>query len=87
MQVLKIEARGSRVYCFLLQNGFVSHNLTCKDWDLAHIVPEIGDGNFLDMGSSDSYILRNISLKRIHGEMYGIDLREPDVPVIRSNIS
>jgi FkbM family methyltransferase len=68
---------------FLLQNGFVSHNLTCKDWDLAHIIPEIGDGNFLDMGSSDSYILRNISLKRIHGEMYGIDLREPDVPVTR----
>jgi FkbM family methyltransferase len=68
---------------FLLQNGFVSHNLTCKDWDLEHIIPEIGDGNFLDMGSSDSYILRNISLKRIRGEMYGIDLREPDVPVTK----
>ncbi len=66
---------------FLHRNGFVSHNLTCKDWDLAHIIPEIGDGNFLDMGSSDSYILKNVAFKKIRGEMYGIDLREPDVPV------
>jgi len=66
---------------FLKSNGFVSHNLVCKDWDLAHLVPEIGDGNFLDMGSSDSYILKNLALKRIHGEKYGIDLRKPDVPI------
>jgi SAM-dependent methyltransferase len=66
---------------FLKQYGFVSHNLICKDWDLAHIIPEIEDGNFLDMGSSDSYILKNIALKRTRGELYGIDLREPDVPV------
>ena len=33
------------------------------------------------MGSSDSYILKNASLKRIHGGLHGIDLREPDVPV------
>ena len=66
---------------FLKHYGLASHNLPCKDWDLAHIIPEIGDGNFLDMGSSDSYILKNVALKRIRGEMYGIDLREPDVPV------
>ena len=66
---------------FLKHNGFVSHSLLCKDWDLAHLVSEIGDGNFLDMGSSDSYILMNLSLKRIDGELHGIDLRQPDVPV------
>lgn len=66
---------------FLKRYGFISHNLTCKDWDLAHIIPEIGGGNFLDMGSSDSYILKNIALKKIRGELYGIDLREPDVPI------
>jgi 2-polyprenyl-3-methyl-5-hydroxy-6-metoxy-1,4-benzoquinol methylase len=66
---------------FLKRYGFISHNLSCKDWDLAHIMPEIGDGNFLDMGSSDSFILKNVALKKIRGEMYGIDLREPDIPV------
>lgn len=66
---------------FLGKYGFYSHNLTCKDWDLAHIIPEIAAGNFLDMGSSDSYILKNIALKKINGELYGIDLRKPDVPI------
>ncbi|MCF6151991.1 MAG: FkbM family methyltransferase [Candidatus Kuenenia stuttgartiensis] len=66
---------------FLYRNGFVSHNIKCKDWDLAHIIPKIYDGNFLDIGSSDSYILKNLALKKIRGELYGIDLREPNVPV------
>lgn len=66
---------------FLKMYGFVSHSFSCKDWDLAHILPEVGDGNFLDMGSSDSYILKNLSIKGIHGELHGIDLRKPDVPV------
>jgi FkbM family methyltransferase len=66
---------------FLHRYGYVSHNLTCKDWDLAHIIPEIGDGNVLDMGSSDSYILKNVSLKKRNGKLYGIDLNDPDVPL------
>jgi hypothetical protein len=65
----------------LRRRGFVSHEITCKDWDLAHIIPEIKNGNFLDMGSSDSYILKNLSIKRIHGELHGIDLRESESPV------
>ena len=66
---------------WLKRNGFVSHNLTCKDWDLAHIVPEIGDGNFLDMGSSDSYVLKNVCIKRTRGDKYGIDFQQSDVPL------
>jgi SAM-dependent methyltransferase len=66
---------------FLRRNGFVSHTDACKDWDLAHIVPAIGDGNVLDMGSSDSCVLKNLSLKRVRGEKYGIDLRAPFVAV------
>ncbi len=78
---LRTRAEVDACTSFLRKAGYVSHNLTCKDWDLAHIIPEIGDGNFLDMGSSDSYILRNVAFKKIRGEKYGIDLREPDVPV------
>jgi len=65
----------------LYRNGFKSHVHKCKDWDLASIIPAIDDGNFLDMGSSDSSILKNISILRISGELHGIDLREPIKPV------
>ena len=66
---------------FLQQDGYLSNITLCKDWDMAHFIPEIGDGNFLDMGSSLSYILRNINLKKIRGGLYGIDLQKPDMPI------
>ncbi|MDB5810246.1 MAG: Methyltransferase type 11 [Betaproteobacteria bacterium] len=66
---------------YLKQSGYVQHNLSCKNWDLAHVLPAITDGNFLDMGSSDSFVLKNVALKRIRGELHGIDLRAPDVPI------
>ncbi len=63
---------------WLRRNGYVSHKIGCKDWDLARIIPCLGDGNFLDMGSSDSCILQNLCIKKIRGEKFGIDLRPPD---------
>jgi len=78
---LKNRAEVEECTQFLHRNGYVSHNLKCKDWDLAHIIPEIGPGNFLDMGSSDSYILKNVALKKNTGKKYGIDWRDPDVPI------
>ena len=78
---LKAQTEVEECTRFLHRNGYVSHNLRCKDWDLAHIIPEIGHGNILDMGSSDSYILKNILLKRTRGKKYGIDRYDPDVPM------
>jgi len=66
---------------YLRSNGYVSHSLSCKDWDLAHVLSIIGDGNVLDMGSSDSYILKNLALTKRVGTLHGIDLREPDFRV------
>jgi len=66
---------------YLHRNGYASHNLVCKDWDIAHIIFDLSDGNLLDMGSSDSYILKNAVLKNVQGEKYGIDLQAPDVPL------
>lgn len=78
-----LQSRSEIVICteYLHKNGYVSHNVECKDWDLAHIIHDLSDGNILDMGSSDSYILKNVVLKNIQGEKYGIDLRSPDIPV------
>ncbi len=66
---------------YLRKNGYISHRLHCKDWDIANIVADLSDGNLLDMGSWDSYILRNAIIKGVRGEKYGIDLQKPDVPV------
>jgi FkbM family methyltransferase len=63
---------------FLQRHGYLSHNLACKNWDLANVLPQIGEGNVLDMGSTDSHLLRNLRLKRIRGELWGVDLREPN---------
>ena len=65
---------------YLNENGYISHICTPKNWDLAHIIPVIGDGNILDMGSSDSHILKNACLKKTAGKKYGIDLRAPSEP-------
>jgi ubiquinone/menaquinone biosynthesis C-methylase UbiE len=37
------------------------------------------------MGSSDSYILKNVAIKKVKGEKYGIDFREPDICVPEVN--
>jgi SAM-dependent methyltransferase len=80
-KLLQTRAQVDACTLYLKQSGYVPHSLSCKNWDLAHIIPAVVDGNFLDMGSSDSYILKNLALKRIRGELYGIDLRAPDVPI------
>jgi FkbM family methyltransferase len=78
---LKTESEVEDCTAFLHRNGYVSHDCTCKDWDLAHIIPHIGAGNVLDMGSSDSHILKNCNLKRNPGKKYGIDFRKPSDPL------
>ncbi len=73
------EVRQSTAY--LRKHGFVSHRLVSKDWDLANILADLSDGDLLDMGSSDSFLLKNASIKGIRGRLFGIDLQQPDVPV------
>lgn len=75
-----LKSQGEIYQCtrYLRRHGYKSHRLRCKDWDIANILADMTDGNLLDMGSSDSYILENAVLKRLHGEKYGIDFQEPD---------
>ena len=80
-KILKHKSEISLSTDFLHRNGLIVNLAECKDWDLAHFLPQINEGNFLDMGSSDSYILKNLSLRRINGALYGIDLREPTFPL------
>ena len=66
---------------YLRSNGYISHRLPCKDWDLANILRDIADGDLLDMGSSDSYLLENAVRKGIAGDKYGVDLQRSDASV------
>lgn len=64
---------------FLQQGGFSLHPCEAKNWDLAHILPDVlrGGGDFLDMGAWESYVLRNLAARPFAGELHGIDLQEP----------
>jgi SAM-dependent methyltransferase len=64
-----------------LTNNNYYPNTICspKDWDLQHILPEIGDGNFLDMGCYGSHVIKNLTIKGIKGDLVGIDFSEPDM--------
>jgi SAM-dependent methyltransferase len=65
---------------WLRQNGYFPNTICSpKDWDLRHILPEIGDGNFLDMGCYGSHVIKNLTIKGVKGDMVGIDLSEPDM--------
>ena len=66
---------------YLLENGYLSHIQDCKNWDLAAILPDLSEGNLLDMGSSDSCLLQNVVHSKLKGEKYGIDLRKPTHPL------
>jgi SAM-dependent methyltransferase len=65
---------------YLYENDYISHIQACKNWEMAHILEDLGDGNLLDMGSTDSYILKNAVRKKTKGAKYGIDHRTPDQP-------
>ena len=58
----------------LAHRDLVPHNLSCKNWDVAYILAYMSDGNILDMGCMDSYILQNTVKAGFKGEKYGIDL-------------
>lgn len=61
---------------WLQDNGYTTHPISCKDWELANVVQSIGDGDLLDMGADGSFLLHNAIKKGIKGKKIGIDLIE-----------
>jgi SAM-dependent methyltransferase len=78
---LQSKAEVDEATAFLPSYGFFSHPTDAKNWDLAHIIPEIGDGNILDMGGCNSIILKNVALRKIRGQFYEIDLQGTEHPI------
>lgn len=63
---------------YIKSKGLISHDFTCKNWDIAIICQQLKDGDLLDMGSNGSFILQNASMLGIKGKKNGIDLGKPD---------
>lgn len=80
-KILKTQNEVEQCSQYLQENELAYHSVTCKNWEIAYIIDDLSDGNILDMGSTDSYILKNSVLKGIKGEKFGIDFRIPDVPL------
>ena len=67
---------------FLRANSLIEHGISCKNFDLANIVPRLTDGNILDMGSSGgSCILENAVRRKLTGRKVGVDLEYTDATV------
>jgi len=84
-QFLKTENEIVESTNFLRENGYVTHTATPKNWELAHLIPEIGDGNLLDLSHSDSSLLKNVCLKKTMGKKYALQGMELISPVHEVN--
>lgn len=60
----------------LQANGFATHPISCKDWELLKITEQLENGDLLDMGADGSRVLHNAVIKGITGGKVGIDLKE-----------
>lgn len=61
---------------WLKNNGFISHPISCKDWELKKVVESLDDGDLIDLGADGSFVLHNAFIKGITGKKVGIDLAE-----------
>jgi SAM-dependent methyltransferase len=81
---LKTHAEITQATQTIRNNGWVEHGLDCKNWDIVQVMPHLGDGNFLDMGSYGSSMLYNVVKAGFTGLKYGIDLAYPEGYVLTS---
>lgn len=63
---------------WLKDRNLISHDFTCKDFDIANVCKELKDGDLLDMGSNGSFLLQNAVKLGIKGRKCGIDLGNPE---------
>ena len=78
---LKTRAEVDECTNYIKSNGLISHDFTCKNWDIAIICKELKDGDLLDMGSNGSFLLPNSVKLGIKGRKCGIDLGNPEYQI------
>lgn len=66
---------------YIKSKGMISHDFTCKNWDVALICQQLKDGDLLDMGSNGSFLIQNAVKLGIKGRKCGIDLGNPEYQI------
>lgn len=59
---------------YLADNGLIASGLSCKNWEIAQVIPYLKNGRLLDMGSDGSVVLENAVKLNLHGRKVGVDL-------------
>lgn len=59
---------------YLQDNGLVESGLSCKNWEVAQVIPYMKEGNWIDLGSNGSVVIENLIAKQVKGIKVGIDL-------------
>ena len=88
---LKTKAEADAGTAWIKSKGLINHDFSCKDWDISLILPELKDGDLLDMGSNGSFLLPNAVKLGIKGRKCGIDLGNPEydlagIDYVRGNL-
>lgn len=65
---------------YLQDNNLIESGLSCKNWEIAQVIPYLKDGDLVDLGSDGSVVLPNAVALNLKGRKVGIDLAyEEDV--------
>lgn len=75
-ELLKTKSQITDSTNWLKDNGYVTHPISCKDWELCIVTQNLKDGDLLDAGADGSFVLHNAIRKGIKGRKVGIDLIE-----------
>lgn len=59
---------------YLQDNGLQESGLSCKNWEIASVIPYLKDGDLCDLGSSGSVVLENAVKLNLKGRKVGVDL-------------
>lgn len=59
---------------WLKNSGYVTHPISCKDWELMSVTKALRDGPLIDLGADGSRVLHNAIKKGIAGRKVGVDL-------------
>lgn len=72
---------------YIRDTGLIEHGISCKNFDIASILPRLSDGDILDMGSSGgSCIMENAIQRKLTGRRVGIDLEYTQDSVLSNGI-
>lgn len=77
-RLLQTREEVSKCTEYIRSKGLIEHAFECKNWDIALILPELKDGDILDMGSNGSFLLPNAVKLGLTGRKCGIDLGNPE---------